>query len=268
MMTSTVFAGGISVDAGLTPAEDRWIFRTQLRHMERSHDPAPMNRKMEVNVWNNVLAYGLRRNLTLMVRQPYMWRKMSMMGSSVSKSGMGDFMVMGKYGLYRKNTADYTLGVAATMGLELPTGSDAFSSDTWDLKPGLFMSWRNGTWASDVSIAYKWNGFAGDNSLGIDPGDELELDFALARQFSVGASADVVFAPVLEVSYRDVSATRLMGQGAPNSGESVLFLSPGAKLTVSSFILEALVQFPVSQSQKGVQTERDTGYILGVRYMF
>jgi hypothetical protein len=245
-MNTAAIAGGISVDAGLTPAEDRWIFRTQLRHMERSNDPGPMNRQMEVNVWNNVLAYGLRRNLTLMVRQPYMRRKMTMGGSSVSKSGLGDFMVMGKYGLYRKNTADYILGVAATMALEMPTGSDAFTSDTWDLKPGLFLSWRNG----------------------VDPGDELELDFALARQFSIGESADAAFSPVLEISYRDVSANQLAGQSLPHSGESVLFLSPGAKLTLSSFILEVLVQIPVSQSQKGIQTERDTGFILGVRYMF
>ncbi|MHC4559338.1 MAG: hypothetical protein ACYS80_18760, partial [Planctomycetota bacterium] len=39
-------AGGISVDAGLTPAEDRWIFRTQLRYMQRKDDPTPMDRKM------------------------------------------------------------------------------------------------------------------------------------------------------------------------------------------------------------------------------
>jgi hypothetical protein len=193
---------------------------------------------------------------------------MSMAGSSVSKSGPGDFMVMGKFGLYRKNTADYILGVAATMALEMPTGSDAFTSDTWDLKPGIFLSWRDGTWATDFSIAYKWNGFASDNAIGVDPGDELELDFALARQFSIGEGADVMFSPVLEVSYRDVSANQLAGQSLPNSGESVLFLSPGAKLTLSSLILEALVQVPVSQSQKGIQTERDTGFILGIRYMF
>ena len=268
-ITAVALAGGISVDAGLTPSEDRWIFRTQYRHMERNDDAGPMDRRMEVHVWNNVLAYGLKRNLTLMVRQPYLRREMSMMGTpSGNKSGPGDFMVMAKYGLYRKNTRDYTFGMAATLGLELPTGKDAFTSNTWDIKPGLFMSWRNGIWASDLSIAYKWNGFADDNSLGVNPGDELALDFALARQFIVGKGADSVFAPVLELSYRNVSVNRAMGQAIANTGESVLFISPGVKLTISSLILEALVQFPVWQEQKGIQTERDTGYILGVRYMF
>ncbi len=45
--TSTIVnAGGISVDAGLTPPEDRWILRTQVSYRERRDDPTNMNRKM------------------------------------------------------------------------------------------------------------------------------------------------------------------------------------------------------------------------------
>ena len=32
LLSSIVFSAGISVDAGLTPAEDRWIFRSQVRY--------------------------------------------------------------------------------------------------------------------------------------------------------------------------------------------------------------------------------------------
>lgn len=268
LLSTDAFASGISVDAGLTPAEDRWILRTQLRYMQRDNDPAPMNRKMERFVWNNVLAYGLKRNLTLMVRQPFFLQEMSMAGATRTTSGRGDFMVMAKYGLHRINTADYTFGLATTLGLKVPTGNTGFSSETWDLKPGVYLSWRNRTWAWDLSASYFWNGFADDNHLGIDPGDELSLDWALARQFSIGSGADMTLTPLVELSYIWTEGDRLSGEDVLNTGDSVLFLSPGVKLTISSLIMEALVQFPVSQDQNGMQPERGTGFIMGIRYMF
>ncbi|MHC4238972.1 MAG: hypothetical protein ACYSUC_04355 [Planctomycetota bacterium] len=41
-------AAGISVDAGLTPPEDRWIIRNQVRYMTREDDPTGMNREMSM----------------------------------------------------------------------------------------------------------------------------------------------------------------------------------------------------------------------------
>lgn len=261
-------AAGISVDAGLTPAEDRWIIRTQFRYMQRKDDPTPMNQKMDTYAFPVVVAYGFRPDLTLMVRQTVKHKKMSMGGSISRDTGPGDLFVLGKYKLYRRNTRKYTFGIASTLGLEFPTGDDDFSSETWDLKPGLFTSWRSGPWASDFSVAYKWNGFADRGVGGINPGNELSLDWALAYQFSFGEKARVSLAPVLELSYKNILSDRLHGRDLPNTGESVLYLSPGIKLTVSSFILEALLQFPVWQDQEGTQLKQGTRLIIGTRFMF
>ena len=261
-------AAGISVDAGLTPAEDRWIIRTQFRYMQRKDDPMLMNRKMDTYAFPVVVAYGFRPDLTLMVRQTVMHKKMSMGGSISRDTGPGDLFVLGKYKLYRRNTRKYTFGIASTLGLEFPTGDDDFSSETWDLKPGLFTSWRSGPWASDFSVAYKWNGFADRGAGGINPGNELSLDWALAYQFSFGEKARVSLAPVLELSYKNILSDRLHGRDLPNTGESVFYLSPGIKFTVSSFILEALIQIPVWQDQEGSQLKRGTTLIVGTRFMF
>jgi hypothetical protein len=261
-------AAGISVDAGLTPAEDRWIIRTQFRYMQRKDDPTPMNQKMDTYAFPVVVAYGFRPDLTLMVRQTVKHKKMSMGGSISRDTGPDDLFVLGKYKLYRRNTRKYTFGIASTLGLEFPTGDDDFSSETWDLKPGLFTSWRSGPWASDFSVAYKWNGFADRGVGGINPGNELSLDWALAYQFSFGEKARVSLAPVLELSYKNILSDRLHGRDLPNTGESVLYLSPGIKLTVSSFILEALLQFPVWQDQEGTQLKQGTRLIIGTRFMF
>jgi hypothetical protein len=261
-------AAGISVDAGLTPAEDRWIIRTQFRYMQRKDDPTPMNQKMDTYAFPVVVAYGFRPDLTLMVRQTVKHKKMSMGGSISRDTGPGDLFVLGKYKLYRRNTRKYTFGIASTLGLEFPTGDDDFSSETWDLKPGLFTSWRSGPWASDFSVAYKWNGFADRGVGGINPGNELSLDWALAYQFSFGEKARVSLAPVLELSYKNIRPDRLSGRDVLNTGESVLYLSPGIKFTKSSFILEALLQFPVWQDQKGSQLKQGTRIIVGTRFMF
>ncbi len=261
-------AAGISVDAGLTPAEDRWIIRTQFRYMQRKDDPTPMNQKMDTYAFPVVVAYGFRPDLTLMVRQTVKHKKMSMGGSISRDTGLDDLFVLGKYKLYRRNTRKYTFGIASTLGLEFPTGDDDFSSETWDLKPGLFTSWRSGPWASDFSVAYKWNGFADRGVGGINPGNELSLDWALAYQFSFGEKARVSLAPVLELSYKNILSDRLHGRDLPNTGESVFYLSPGIKFTVSSFILEALMQIPVWQDQEGSQLKRGTRIIVGTRFMF
>lgn len=263
----TSFSQGISVDAGLTPAEDRWIFRTQLRYMSLG-DLANLSQKMEMYMVPIVLAYGLKSNLTMLCRQPIMRREMFMMGTSNAASGFGDLFLMGKFKLYRRNTENYTLGIAATLGLEAPTGSSAFSSKTWDLKPGLYFSWRRGALGSDVSIAYTWNGFAGEGKNNVIPGNEFALDWAASYQFSVRGSTRMSIAPVLEISYRYISFDRAEGVNIENTGESIFYVSPGIKFLSASIVLEALIQIPVTQDRKGNQIERNSTLLFGVRYLF
>ncbi len=57
LISENANAAGISVDAGLTPPEDRWIIRTQFRYMKRKNDPTPMNQKMDTYAFPVVIAY-------------------------------------------------------------------------------------------------------------------------------------------------------------------------------------------------------------------
>lgn len=267
-VSTTAKASGISVDAGLTPAEDRWILRNQGTYMRRKNDPTLMHRRMSIYAFKTVLAYGIKPDLTLMARQTAKYRKMSMPGGVTRDAGLGDLLLMGKYEILRKNTRDSTFGIASTLGLELPTGAEAFTSDTWDIKPGLYTSWRSGPWATDFSAAYKWNGFADRGSGGVNPGNELSLDWAIAYQISIGDKADTSLTPVLELSYVNIWPDQLRGHDVTNTGEHVLYISPGLKFTKSSFIVEVLLQIPVNQSQRGTQLERGPRLLLGTRWMF
>ena len=264
--SGNVRAAGISIDAGLTPAANRWIFRSQMRIMQRHNDPTPANREMTARMFPMVVAYGVRSDLAVMVRQGIMKREMTMPAVQTSSSGLTDFLVLSKWRLLRVNTRSYTLGFAPTLGIEIPTGEQNFTSDTWDLHLGWFASGRLRSWGMDLNLAYVWNGLA-KSGADIDPGDELAVEAALARQFPFGSDADYAVAPVIECSYRNVSSDNVDGSDIANTGESVVELSPGLKVTRSSLILEGLVRVPVWQDQTGLQTERDIGFLVGIRLM-
>jgi hypothetical protein len=257
-------AGGISVDAGLTPPEGRWILRAQTRYMQRSDEMS----EMTMYRFPLVLAYGVRSDFTLMVRQIMTRRSMTMGGSTETKSGFDDFFTLVKYKAYRRNTRHHTFGIAPTLGLEMPTGSNAFSSDTWDLAAGLFFSWRSGPWASDFNMAYKWNGVGDRNKDGFFPGDVSSLDAAFTYQYSVGGSAYSSLFPVLELNFEDARAARLDEDDVENTGGTVLHISPGVKYTTPSVILEALVRLPASWDLNGMQPDPGLGVLLGVRLLF
>lgn len=256
-------AGGISADAGLTPAQDKWILRTQMRFMQRSNDPMPMNREMEMYMFPMVVAYGLRPELTVMVRQPYARMDMTMNSATNRETGFGDLMVMAKYRALRYNSRRYTFGIAPLLGFILPTGQKPFAADGLGLKTGFFFSGRIVPWAGDLNVTYRWNGVTGGDD--VVRNEELEIIAALAHQINFGESARTALAPVLELSYNNLTQDRISGIKQPNTGESWLGVSPGLKVTYSSLIFEGLVRIPVWRNQIGLQPELGTGVLFGIR---
>lgn len=273
LAVDSLSAAGISIDAGLTPAKGRWIARTQFRQMYSENATGTM--EMNMQMFPFVVAHGLRSDLTLMARQGYMRRKMTMMDNSSTKSGLGDLLVLAKYRLLRKNTPSYTLGIAPTLGLEFPTGEIGFGSNSWDLHAGCFLSARKGRWGIDLNLKYVWNSMGRFNDDHVDHGDELVIETALDHRFGFGQNAEFSLAPVLELSYTDISDGKIDLSDSPDPngivtsdpGESVLWLSPGLIFTRSSLIIEGLVRIPVSQEATGMQTVHKTGFLFGIRLM-
>ena len=264
-VTSKVAAGGISADAGLTPAQDKWIFRTQVRYTKATNHPTMMARSMEMYMFPMVVAYGLRSDLTVMVRQPFMKMNMTMAGNTTRSSGFGDLMLMAKYRAVRQNRLTYTLGIAPLLGVKLPTGDEEFTSDALDLKTGLYVSGRIVPWAADLNVTYTINGLTGDD--GREENKVFELVGALAYQFSLTKDGRKALAPVVEFSYEHASSIEINGVEQADSGESVFRIAPGVKLTLSSLIIESLLWIPLWQDQEGNQLEQGVGGLFGIRVM-
>lgn len=259
-------AGGISIDAGLTPAQDRWIFRTQWRYMQRNM-PGPSSHEMTMHMMPVVAAYGLRPDLTIMARQMIVRKTMSSGTMSTTSSGLGDYLLMAKYRAYRFNSAKYVLGLSPTLGLEMPLGVDKVSGRKWNLHTGLYASGRYGSWAADFNAVYVFTGIAREAGVIDNPGDEVTTQIAFARQFGFGSRSAFAIAPVLELTWLKVFADRDNDLVIPNTGESVIWISPGAKFTWGSFIVEGLVQIPVYENYTGMQMDRDPTVLTGLRLM-
>ena len=194
------FATGISVDAGLTPPEGRWITRAQMRYMPSGTDDSMGGNEMTMYGFPVMVAYGARNYLMVMARQTIMRRDMTMMDMSSSETGLSDLFLLAKYKAYRLNTPDYTIGISPTLGISIPTGDEMFTSDSWDLNVGLYLSGRHSGWGTDLNIAYRWFDFTGGSDNIAQPGDEFSIDGAVAYQH--GISSDIAIAPVLEISYK------------------------------------------------------------------
>jgi hypothetical protein len=266
-LANTADAGGISIDAGLTPPKGRWIIRSQIRYMHRGDASAANMPEMKMYMFPQVLAYGLRPDVTIMLRQMIVRKSMVMSDMSNSMHGFGDLFALVKYKLLRHNTRDYIVGISPMLGLNLPTGADRMSSNFWDLKAGIFISGRQNDWAADLDISYGWMGLASQGDSRRDPGDNFAVELALARQFGFGNEAMLALAPVLEMSYSRTDSDDEDGQEVANTGSRLFYLSPGFKLTRSSLIFEFLIQFPVSQQLTGTQPDYNPGLLLGLRYM-
>jgi len=265
---TTAMGGGITADVGLTPPLDRWIFRTQVRYVERDDDPTGMGREMQMYAVPVVLAYGLRPNVTVIARQIAFHRRMDMPLVDAEVTGLGDFMLMTKWRALRVNRRDYILGIAPVLGVEAPTGDDDFGSDTWDALTGAFLTARRGPLGADLNVEYVLNAIDDRGGGATRPGDALTANLALSYQFTLDRDATLSLWPVLELTYTDVESDRRNGGGVADSGGHLLTAAPGVKFARQSFMLEALVQLPVSEDLNGNQLDRGIGMLAGLRYLF
>ncbi len=267
-------AGGISVDGGLTPAQGRVILRTRVAYLQRAESWASKP-SMEMFMVPFVAAWGVLPELTLMARTSVMHMRTSMiddgmMGDGMvdsgdsSKTGMGDLLVQAKYKLYRHNSRNWVLGVAPTFGIESPTGTNGFSSDSFDTRAGIHVTQRWHRLSGDLTASYAWNGMAGVDSDEADPGDELQVNLAISHTFAVPGAPKLALTPVLEFS----AGWEGVENGKDFDGlEAYLYLSPGLLFVTRWVILEALVQLPVWQENPASALERNIGLLTGLRFL-
>lgn len=252
-----LFSGGISIDAGLTPAQDRWIFRTQYRYMAMNNaNMTSINQMIPF-----VLAYGITSDITVMVRSMYVFRKTEM-NTTKRYKGFDDIFLLTKFKVYRKNTANYIFGIAPFIASNIPVGISNISDRTWNPQVGLSISFKPRFWSVDLMVYYTKNDLTEKNATGFN--DELSYNIAFSGIIPIGNSSELAFSPVLEITYN----TEIKTHNKDNPVQSVLFTSPGFQFIRSSIVLEALYQIPIYQEVGESNMKSKPRIIVGIRFMF
>ena len=251
-----VYADGISVDAGLTPAQDKWILRSQYRLMNMYNSGT----ETYIHSFPLVVAYGVTSNITLMMRQSYMIKNV-ISNEKTSQNGFNDPFILLKIKAFRKNTSEYTFGIAPTIATNIPIGSNKISNNIWSPKTGVNGSYRHRFWLFDLNVSYTFQDLTNKGTKNYN--DILNINSAFSRLLPFKNNSDILIAPVVEFSY-----LREFNKG--NTGiftTKKLFGSPGFKFVYSSFIFEILYQVPLYQNTSETVMRSRGNFIVGIRYM-
>lgn len=247
---------GISFDAGLTPAQNRLILRSQFRSFSAS-DAAVTTRTQVVPL---VVAYGVRPGITLMMRNMYM--RQTMDGSNDVMNRLMDPLLLAKFRLYRKNTANWVLGLAPHLATNMPIGLSGMNTRSWNPEIGMNTSFRPRFLSFDLSAVYQLHDvFAQHESIG---GGEFRVNSAFSSVVPVTREGEIAIAPVLEMNYLRSNN----GEMDRSLFQQLLFVSPGASLISSILTLEMLLQVPVYQEDPVSNTDQGARIIAGLKLMF
>jgi hypothetical protein len=249
-------AGGISVDAGLTPGEDRWILRTQSRFMKMQNS----NMTVQNHIFPLIVAYGVTSNFTLIAGEMYVSRIIGM-GHDIQKSGFNDPFVLLKIKLYRKNTAHYVLGIAPYFASNVPVGSKDISDRTWNPKVGLSMSLRPRFWAIDFTSSYTVGNALKKTKA--QESDNFSINLALSSIIPL-KNSNIAISPVLELTYNKEFNSNVN----ESTRQEILYISPGLVFIKSSLMLEALYQIAILQRTDAQIMKSKSRFVAGLRYMF
>ncbi len=250
------YADGISVDAGLTPAQDKWILRTQYRLMNMYNSGT----ETYIHSFPLVVAYGVTSNFTVMMRQSYMIKNV-VSNEKTSQNGFNDPFILLKIKAFRKNTSEYTFGIAPTIATNIPVGDNQVSNKIWSPKAGINCSFRHHFWLFDLNISYTFQDI--NNKATKSYNDILNINSAFSRLIPFKNNSDMLIAPVVEFSYLHEFNTENTGIFTAKK----LYGSPGFKFVYSSFIFEALYQIPLYQYTSEAVMKSRGNFIVGIRYM-
>jgi hypothetical protein len=246
-------------------------------------------------------AYGVTDDLTLSVRLPHVTREDVREGHTHENasgeahgsvhalgdsSGFGDLAVLAQWRFLQMRD----LEMAALIGLEAPTGEteekngegEAFDaefqpgSESWDFLIGLAVTRRLGRWSFDASGLYT---MATAGVADTDLGDRFNYGLAASyrafgsrphahpegmREHSHGPALDLV----LELNGEWHAEQQESGEADVNSGGHVLYLAPGARVSLDALSAFASLGVPIARDLTGVQAEPDLRVVGGIAYRF
>lgn len=272
-------------NTALPIAKGEFVVREQLFDRHADGDPSTANRDLNVRGSVTVLGHGVARDWAVFGVLPFVDKSLELSTPTgrVTRSvtGIADARVFARYTLFQNDAQGRTFRIAPFFGVELPTGDDnerdrlgelpaplQLGSGSWDPFGGIVLTYQTLDYQIDTQASYKRNTRAN----GFQFGDEVRLDasfqYRLWPQSLEDMSVPGYLYGVLETNLFHKSKNEAAGLRDQNSGGTSLFLSPGLQYVTRRWIVEGIVQVPVSQNLGGTALEDDYTIRLGVRFNF
>ncbi len=247
---------GINTNTAIAPGEGQYVYRTQLRFLESHSNPGPADVDVNVLVIPQVLAYGVRENLSVFGVVPLVLRegvRRPPAGgfSDLDDQGVADMRFFAKYRFYEQDEPGETTRWSVFGGLEVPTYDKDFSSDSWDPFLGTVWTYQSLEWGLDWDLFWNFN-----TGKGPFRHDELRYDAAYTYVLLTGQTLDEKF-------WQLNSVFELNGSYLTD-GSHLLFAAPGFQLALERMIVEASLQLPVIRDLKNT-LEPDYLFAIGTR---
>ena len=244
------------------------------------------------------LSYGVTEKLSVNARLPYIKRKNireSELEGGVPEahthgdsSGFGDLLILAQYKVSNSDKTD----VSVQFGLKAPVGETDVKdidgirfetefqpgSGSWDFLLGTALSRNINGFSYHANILYNKTA---QGSQSTEIGDALSYNAALTYRLGMGDSHDpdhdhashdhtdlessgVKWDLLIELNGETRGKNEIAGIKDENSGGSVVYLSPGIRLSSGKFGGFISVGMPVIEDQNGKQTDIDTRIVAGV----
>jgi len=264
----------------------RFVVRNQLR-TEGEEVADPSNR--DVFVFAQVFAVPVRINSSTVftVAAPVLHKELNFtpLGSSQMESsdaGLGDTTLSLKHRFYVNNFQGGGIQLALLGGVKVPTGDHTQRDNQGNLLP---RSLQLGTGSVDVPVGLVFTAFKdrigfnssfryqfNNESDGFRFGDETKMNLALGyrlfpKEFT--SFQDKVLNVYLEVNTVVSQRASLNDQNVPDSGGTLVFLTPGFQVVLNPrFLVEAAFQIPLVQELNGTQLGFAATANVGIRVLF
>lgn len=273
----SVAAAPITFNTALPVAEDEIVLRQQLRWLGSGDDSSGMNRDLRAFAAISVLGYGVNSKLALFGVLPWVDKSLEMTKAGVDggvdierdNRGLGDLTGFARYTIWQDDAPGQTFRVAGFGGVSAPTGKDDESdrfgrlppplqngTGAWNVFTGVVVTWQTLDYEFDGQLSYRQNREANN----FEFGDETRLDLSWQQRLwprELKAGTPGFLYGVLEFNWLHQGKNRVAGLDDANSGGDTLWLSPGLQYVTKRWVLEAVVQKPVSQDVNGAALEND-----------
>ena len=229
------------------------------------------------------VSYGATENFSISARLPYIKRN-NIRESEVEdgipeahthgdSSGVGDLLLFNHYRIQKRTDLD----VSILFGVKIPTGETDEKDDdgirfetefqpgtgSWDLLLGASISKNSGNFEYHANILYN---FTTEGSQSTEIGDVFSYNAALSYRLIENNGLKWVLSVELNGETREKN--EISGVSEDNSGGTIVYLSPGFRLSsknLSGFISYGM---PVIENYNGKQTDVDSRIVAGASFAF